>query len=520
MAAGAAAAQISCARAPSPGTPSPRRVSPDGFYYPESEDDIVELIRYARAHDLNVRVRGSAHSVPRAIYTGPAGTEGINLILGRLRRLTFDDDRRQVTVQAGCNLGMDPKDPARASTFENGLFWQLNQRGWAVPDMGGIIHQTVGGFLSTGSAGGSLQHSIYDSVVAVRLIDGTGRVHVLRRPPGDAADDPFFAAVISMGLLGVVTEVTFQCLPKYHVRGNEVVSGVDSAPFRPFDAGQAGLEAYLRRTEHARILWWPQRGVGKCVTWQAGRMQADDYNDDTGRADAFRPKPYHLLQPILGSRTFAQHLASTVFDVFAPLNPPAAANAVERVVEDTLAPVFPTVVNGFLETDEDTPGQGRRFWDEWWKALPMDNEADDDLVPTQFTELWIPASRTRDVMVALRDHYGAGGYGATGTYACEIYAAKASPFWMSPAFGQDVLRIDLFWYARNQGDPAQVYYPQFWQLLDRFEPRYHWGKHLPTQPAALRARYPKWDAFLTLREQLDPDGVFLTPYWKEKLGLA
>jgi hypothetical protein len=298
-----------------------------------------------------------------------------------------------------------------------------------------------------------------------------------------------------------------------------VVTDLDSAPFKPFDGGPDSFEAYLKRTEHARILWWPQAGVQKLVTWEARRMAAADYDADTGTPEAFTPKPYHLLPPILSSRTFSQHFAATVFDFFAPLNPPPPKPGVEELVERTLAPLFPTVVNGYLKPPPEEV-QGRSFWDEWWKALPMDNEADDDLMPIEFTELWVPLARTREVMLALRDHYAAGGFGATGTNACEIYAAKASPFWMSPAYGQDVLRIDLFWYARNPGNPAEAYYPQFWRLLDPFAPRYHWGKHLPTDPAALHARYPRWDDFLALRAQYDPDGVFLTPYWRQKLGLS
>ena len=80
-------------------------------------------------------------------------------------------------------------------------------------------------------------------------------------------------------------------------------------------------------------------------------------------------------------------------------------------------------------------------------------------------------------------------------------------------------RQDLFWFAKQEGQPERDYFPQFWTLLDRFEPRYHWGKHLPEAPAALRQRYPRWDDFLNLRARLDPKGVFLTPYWRARLGI-
>jgi D-arabinono-1,4-lactone oxidase len=72
------------------------------------------------------------------------------------------------------------------------------------------------------------------------------------------------------------------------------------------------------------------------------------------------------------------------------------------------------------------------------------------------------------------------------------------------------------------------FFPQFWTLLrDHGIPfRLHWGKEQP--PSAphdrgwleyFRARYPRWADFLALRAELDPDGVFLTGYWRDRLGL-
>jgi len=265
-------------------------------------------------------------------------------------------------------------------------------------------------------------------------------------------------------------------------------------------------------------MWWPQRGVRKVVVWEARKMRPQDYTTETGSPDSFTPRPYELLDRILGSRSLPQWLANKVFRFFGRLNPPLPANRLGRLLDRVLTPLYPLVVNAFLRS---TSAKATvRFWDDWWRALPMDNEVSDDLLPTEFTELWIPLSKTRDVMAALRDQYARGGMDATGTYACEIYAAKASPMWLSPAYGEDVLRIDLFWFGKNEGNPARDYYPQFWNLLAPFRPRYHWGKHLPIDPAALRARYPKWDDFLRLRKDCDPDGVFLTDYWARRFGLG
>jgi D-arabinono-1,4-lactone oxidase len=67
-------------------------------------------------------------------------------------------------------------------------------------------------------------------------------------------------------------------------------------------------------------------------------------------------------------------------------------------------------------------------------------------------------------MAALRDHYEHNDISRVGTYSVEIYATPRSRFWLSPAYQQDVVKFDMFWFGKNKGDPAKVFYPQFWEI--------------------------------------------------------
>jgi hypothetical protein len=56
--------------------------------------------------------------------------------------------------------------------------------------------------------------------------------------------------------------------------------------------------------------------------------------------------------------------------------------------------------------------------------------------------------------------------------------------------------------------------------------RLHWGKHQPIYGRGdrewvdfFRSHYPRWDDFLALRAQRDPNNIFLTGYWRDRLGL-
>jgi len=501
----------------------------DGFFHPSSEDDLIALVRLARRERVQLRVRGAAHSVAGAIYTdgaarGRPDRRHVDVMLDRYTAVTFEDAPGRVTVQAGCHLGVDPRDPTRTSRWEGSLCAQLEARGWALPDLGGVSHQTVAGFLATGSAGGSVRHAISDAVIAWRVIDGTGHAREYARD----RDADFDAFGCSLGLLGVISTVTLQCVARYDILGREDLTEEGACAYALFGDGEAGIEGFLRRAEYARLMWWPQDGVRRVVTWQARRMTAADYDARTGPHGSLRPKRYSALGDAVTDERWrpAANLAS---QAAAGLMYEAIARAGRRFTHGSLArrlarppltgAVLPALLRRFVPL---APPQ--HFWDSWCHGLPMDDQISDALLPTEFTEVWLPLERAGEALRALRAHYDRHGYDATGAFICELYAARRTRGWMHPGYARDSLRVDLFWFARNPGDPTRGWFVQFWELLRPFGYRLHWGKHLPADPALgrehLRRHTPRWDDFLALRAALDPDGIFATRYWREALGIA
>ena len=82
----------------------------DGFYHPENEDEIIDLIHFALANDLKVRVRGAAHSSDKAaIYTGdfsspPPADNDLNLILDQMNAIEFDERAYDGDCSSGLSL--------------------------------------------------------------------------------------------------------------------------------------------------------------------------------------------------------------------------------------------------------------------------------------------------------------------------------------------------------------------------------------------------------------------------------
>jgi FAD/FMN-containing dehydrogenase len=627
----------------------------DGYFHPATEADLQALVAVAYAQGTPLRVRGSGHSFPSAaIYTdGYDGTgapppNAIEVMLDEYRAVTITPDVNDpsfaiVEVEAGCNLGKNPYDPTHTSTWENSLNFQLQKAGYSLADMGGISHQTISGFMSTGSSGGSLTHSFEENLIGIRLIDGTGRIWDLAvDDPDPAKRDMFCAAGVSLGLLGVLSRVRLRVGRDFNLFGNQATAAFADAgiDFTGTNDGTPTIDQFLQQAPYTRLMWWPQQGLDRMQIWQASRMQP---------TPQFRPQPYEeigryaqieslagsLVSTLIGNLddlaavpaklgNWYQHLDATLAGEPDPnacilpgiaaargvrsksdvatlvakilggaLGKHASANAstaaiapnsvstatavdtdVDRAIAQLrtldlaqpmlaqplqtpmvgglpgwlaalLTQVIEAILNGVLSSAQaQIVGQAlalampyiagdivsffvtdgtQWFWESSRCGLPMDNQMDDQLWPTNFTELWIPFEHTTEAMQRLANFYAAGGdaklaYSRTGFFSCELYAASKSKFWLSPAYGTDVFRVDLLWFALNAQTP-ESYYQQFWDLLRDLDYRPHWGKYLPA-PGYYLANLPKLADFLALRATLDPKGIFLTQYWKTQLGIA
>ncbi len=623
-------------------------IGADGLYHPKDESEVVDLVKKARAERKQLRVMGSTHSVWKAIVTDNfAGTDTpddeLALVLDRMTKISdpVDDPAnpgwKLVEVQSGCHLGASPHrmtqariDPAGVSDYamddtqpspwhEGTWEASLNSKlfhDWhlALSDLGGISHQTIAGFISTGSAGGTVKWSVHDVIAKLRVVDGDGNVKELTPNGPDA--DWFRAAGIGMGLCGVITSVTFRVEPRFDIVGSETISETGQCDVLDFyddrpHSGLPSLEKFLLETDYTRLMWWPQRNFDRLVVWQAKRAPYEESRtivpykeiaafpvlsqvaasviytilgnlDDPQRAiQALAPIRKHAavterggdfkkslrrtlrpaadpdfsyeeqrmlpwLSAIYEKLRGERHDPITLAAIWIPVVEFLVTGSDEMIALAMKLPIFaplikllgalvPKTVGDilglFVTTGFGGAPQTQHFADRSFLGLPMDNQMDDILMPTWFTELWIPFSpgdgTVRKVIQAMRKVFDADGtaegcYRATGPFSFELYAAKADDrFFLSPATGtKNVFRVDVFWFGRNAGDPVTDFYPQFWDALEPFDYRLHWGKFLtPPNPAKLTARYPDFAKWKAVRDRVDPGNIFVTKYWRDHLGL-
>lgn len=86
--------------------------------------------------------------------------------------------------------------------------------------------------------------------------------------------------------------------------------------------------------------------------------------------------------------------------------------------------------------------------------------------------------------------------------------------YLSNAYGRQSVAITVH---QNAGLPYQEYFKDIEQVFQAYDGRPHWGKIHSMSASQLKQRYPEWDTFQHIREELDPKGTLLTPYLKRIL---
>ncbi|CAG8460176.1 13088_t:CDS:2 [Dentiscutata erythropus] len=481
--------------------------------YPETEEEIQKIVEEAyKDGNTIVRVVGSGHSISDAIID----KENKKIVLISLKKFNgvefISDDT--VKVKAGTHLNQDPQDDT--SNLSNSLNYIINERGYAFPDLGGIAHQTVGGFLSTGSSGGSSKYSLEESVISINIINGKGELKELTRP-----NDDFFAAGVSMGLFGIITYVTFKLNPNYYIYGSQVSTFVDEGLNSDYQKGcpidlfgstnkpqdVPSLYDFFANgsnydAEYSRLLWWPQTDVNRFTIWKAKRTEVLDLKGFT------KPTaPYLEFNEILGSQIPEQIIAHIAY---------VALNILYLIDDDTTRKIAALILSFFSGVVQ------QAFQDIWYNGLPMDDKVSDTILPTTFTELWFQirnADDTNKIMNKLKDYF-ASGDSATGNNATEIYTTKKSEFWLSPSYDyENVIRIDFFYFLGNKvGDPNE-FFEKCCKVFDGFEYRCHWGKYIPDNYKVDVNKYSKYNQWMAIREQMDPNQIFVTQYWRKVLNI-
>jgi FAD binding domain/Berberine and berberine like len=180
---------------------------PAAVAFPESADDVIAIVDFAREQGLRVSAQGTGHN---ASPLGPLG-DTVLVKTSRMRGVEIDPESRRARVEAGV-LWME----ATKAAAKHGLAAPAGSS----PDVG-VVGYTLGG----GFSWLARKHGLAaNSVLAVELVTADGR---LVRADRDNESELFWALRGGGGSFGVVTALEFALYPI-----SEVYAGAMFWPLR------------------------------------------------------------------------------------------------------------------------------------------------------------------------------------------------------------------------------------------------------------------------------------------------
>jgi xylitol oxidase len=173
----------------------------------------LEALQELVSSTEQVRVMGTRHA-----FTDIGDAETLISLAEMAPAVEIDAVARTVTVAAGLRYG--------------DLAGELHRQGWGLANLASLPHISIGGAVATATHGsGSANGNLAAAVAALSLVRSDGELVSLRRGERD-----FEGAVVHLGALGAVTEVTLDIEPTYEV-SQHVFEGLSwVALFEHFDA--------------------------------------------------------------------------------------------------------------------------------------------------------------------------------------------------------------------------------------------------------------------------------------------
>lgn len=259
---------------------------------PQSNDEVIDAVRFAVKEGMNVRVAGAGHSFTPVVQTG-----GMLLDLSALQQVTgIDTGSKRVRALGGTAI----------SEFGEPL-WDA---GLSLANQGDIDKQAIAGAVSTATHGSGIDLGSFSSAVRwVKLLTGSGEIIEI------GEDDPRLrAAQVAVGTLGVILELELQAVDAYHLR-EEITYETTDELLSNWDANVAGSRHFsflwCQSPESAGLYELPTPPgldmVGRAYTkryWAADLEEPDALSDKEGnrRDRAYRVYaggfmiPFHELE--------------------------------------------------------------------------------------------------------------------------------------------------------------------------------------------------------------------------------
>jgi D-arabinono-1,4-lactone oxidase len=442
---------------------------PELYLQPESTDEIRKIIILARRCRRRIATTGCAHS-PSDLTC----TSSWLVNLDRYDKLSDVDAKTGVVVvQAGIRL------------HDFGL--KLKDHGLAMPNLGSIDHQSIAGAIATATHGSSIRHGLLSqSVVGLKIMLANGRIEACS---AERNQDLFRAALVSLGALGIILEVTFQAVPAFNIEWQQSL--------HPLDEILANWGKGLWTDQEFTRVWWMPY-MKRCVKWRAGKTAR---TIQTPAASWWRGYiGFHVYQALLYMGHWVPRLLPGIERVVIGVQYGNIEGAHSTAVEEGRTGLLMNCLYS-------------QFVNEW--AIPLDRG------PEAIIRLsaWLHGdSKTARIP-----------YSAKGVYIhapIEVRVTDSStaslprPYLDNSSADGPTLYLNATLYRPYGTDPPcrERYYQAFEWLMKEMNGRPHWAKNFgPISNKEIHSMYPELDDWLRVRNEADPDGMFVGDWHRRVL---
>ena len=337
----------------------------------------------------------------------------------------------------------------------------LAARGLGLTNMGDVDAQTVTGAISTGTHGtGRDSGALATQVISLELVLADGTVLTCNR---DENAEILAAARVSLGALGIVTSVTLQTEPAFLLTADE-------RPMPLLDVVDA-FEEHVAANEHFELYWFPHTDIA--LTKRNNRS-------------AGPPQPLSRLRTLIEDEV----LSNGVFEATCRLGRarPSVIPRLNRVVARALT------ARTYTDAAPRVFTSTRRV-----RFCEMEYAVPRVALPGLLRELRTLPER----------------HGQQISFPVEVRVAPADDIPLSTASGRDTAYVAVHVYRGTDHAP---YFDAVEALMGAAGGRPHWGKLHSLTADDLRERYPRFEEFVALRDQLDPERRFGNAYLERVLG--
>jgi xylitol oxidase len=398
--------------------------------YPKSVEELQQLVKKYK----KLKVLGTRHC-----FNTIADSKYNFISLRDMNKVvTLDANAKKVTIEGGMRYGE--------------LCPWLNDKGFALHNLASLPHISVAGAITTATHGSGIKNgNLSTAVTALEFVSADGNVLNLSKNDGEK----FYAVVVGLGAIGVITKVTLNIQPSFMMRQYVYTNLPLPQLKRHFDEIVSSGYSVSLFTD------WQNESVNE--VWIKSRV--GDAPISEAKKDFFGAVPATKnLHPIIEL---------------------SAENCTEQMgVPGAWYERLPHFKMGF------TPSSGKELQ----------------------AEYFVPRHNAMDAILAVQR---LGKQIGPHLFISEIRTIDEDNLWMSPCYKQPSVTIHFTW--KQDWQAVSKLLPLKEKELEPFNPKPHMGKLFTMSPSKLASHYKKLNDFKKIVAQFDPHEKFRNEFLEKNI---